>query len=71
MTYHHRSPWRPKITTDITPQQLRDAAESAQELEDFLNRCGRDGVLDLIGFDLPWLAEQFDKAAGRLESEGS
>lgn len=57
-----------KIETDITPKQLRDAAKTVRELDDFLDKCGRDGVLDLMGFDLEYLASQFDETAGELES---
>ncbi len=57
-----------KIRTDITPQQLRNAAETALNLDEFLDKCGRDGVLSLMGFDLDWLAGKFDEAAERLET---
>jgi hypothetical protein len=57
---------RKQTKSDITPQQLREAAEAARNLDEFLDKCGRDGVLDLMGFDLPWLAEKFDQAADRL-----
>ena len=55
-----------KIKTDITPEQLREAAEAARNLDEFLDKCGRDGVLSLMGFDLDWLADKFDEAADRL-----
>lgn len=55
-----------KTKTDITPQQLRDAAEIALKLDEFLDKCGQDGVLNLMGFDLPWLAEKFEEAADKL-----
>ena len=57
---------RKKTKSDITPRQLREAADSARNLDEFLDKCCRDGVLDLMGFDLPWLAEKFDQAADRL-----
>jgi hypothetical protein len=55
-----------KIKTDITPQQLRAAARAAWKLDAFLERCNRDGVFFLVGFDLDYLADQFNKAADRL-----
>jgi hypothetical protein len=58
-----------KVKTEITPQQLRDAAEAAIKLDEFLDKCGQDGVLWLMGFDLPWLAEQFEAAADKLEAD--
>jgi hypothetical protein len=53
--------------TRITPEQLRQAAQSALELHEFLDRCGREGVLWLIGFDLDYLAAQFTEVADRKE----
>jgi hypothetical protein len=56
-----------KDETNITPQQLREAAEAALQLDEFLDKCGQDGVLSLMGFDLDWLARKFDEAADRLD----
>jgi hypothetical protein len=58
-----------KTKTDITPQQLRDAAEQARQLDEFIDKCNRDRLFFLIGFDLPWLAEQFEDAAVRVVSK--
>lgn len=51
----------------VTSEQLRAAATSALELDEFLEKCSRNRVLCLMGFDLDWLAEQFTKTADRLD----
>jgi len=57
-----------KIKTDITPQQLREAAEMALKLDEFLDKCNREGVLALMGFDLDFLANRFENAVRRVEA---
>jgi hypothetical protein len=56
-----------KIDTDITARQLRAAARAAWKLDAFLERCNDDKVLSLMGFDLDWLADQFNKAADDID----
>lgn len=53
--------------TLISPQELRDGAAKARELDDLLDRAGRAGLLDLMGFDLPWLADRLEQAADGIE----
>ena len=57
----------------ITPARLRRAADKLCEVEDVLEAVNMDPVAKrlgwgvLMGFDLSWLAEQFDTLADRME----
>jgi hypothetical protein len=63
-----RRPRRPKSPT-ISPTQLRDAATMARHLDDFLGKCIEQDVLFLMGFDLDYLARQFEGAARKMEDQ--
>lgn len=54
-----------QVKTTITSQQLREAAEKALQLHEFLDKCNREGVTHLMAFDLDYLAGQFEAAADR------
>ena len=47
----------------------RSAAKKAREADDALDRLNKETGDPLIGFDLGWLAEQFDKRADELEGK--
>lgn len=55
--------------TSLNPKQLHEAADRARELDELLGECGEANLLPLmIGFDLDYLADQFDTAAVELET---
>jgi hypothetical protein len=53
-------------SADTLPTQLRVAARDTRHLSEFLDKCLEDGVLFMTGFDLDYLADQFDTAADNL-----